>query len=111
MERRYIKAINFDLDTKLLNEYHPTGDYHRAYYDLKRFFNHHNFTHKQGSGYVSKLKLNSQDIFILIDDLCKEFSWISECVKEFDVTNVGPQYGLVDTIRDNKSDNSFVFTI
>lgn len=83
----------------MLDVHHPSGDYHRAYYDMKTFFFKHNFIHKQGSGYVSKEKLNSQDVFLLIDDLCSEFPWIIECVEEFDVTNVGTQYGLVEGIR------------
>lgn len=107
MERRYYKAINFDLDTHLLDQYHPSHDYHRAYYDLKKFFKCHNFNHKQGSGYVSKEKLNSQDIYELIDDLYNEYPWIADTVEEFDVTNVGTQYELVDDIRANKDAPSF----
>ena len=104
MERKYLKAINFDLDTHLLSEYHPSGDYRRAYYDMMKFFKNHNFVHKQGSGYVSKVKLTTQDIYELISDLCEEYPWIIECVNEFDVTNVGVQYGLVDDIRSSKEE-------
>lgn len=99
MERKYLKAINFDLDTHLLGEHHPSGDYHKAYYDMKRFFKGHNFSHKQGSGYVSNVKLTIQDIYELINDLCETYPWITKCVNEFDVTNVGTQYGLAEDIR------------
>ena len=107
MERLYYKAINFDLDTRLLNEFHPTKDYHRAYYDLKRFFKQHGFYHKQGSGYVSKKKINSQDIYLLIDALYEEHDWIALCVKEFDVTNIGTQYELAADIRANRDKDEF----
>lgn len=60
------------MDTKLLDQYHPPHDYHRAYYDLYN-----------------------------------EYSWIADTVEEFDVTNVGTQYELVDDIRANKDAPSF----
>ena len=107
MERLYYKAINFDLDTKLLGEHHPSGDYHRAYYDMKRFFKNHGFSHKQGSGYVSQNKINSQDIYLLIDALYEQYEWIAYCVKEFDVTNIGTQYELASDIRANKDTDTF----
>lgn len=98
-ERRYYKAINFDLDTHILSDVHPSGDYRRAYYDLKRFFTKKGFEHKQGSGYVSEDKLASADIFELLDALYHTLPWISEAVKAFDVTNVGNQYDLAEDIR------------
>ena len=107
MERLYFKAINFDLDTRLLNVYHPSKDYHKAYYDLRKFFKHHGFDHKQGSGYVSQQKINSQDIYLLIDALYEEYEWIADCVKEFDVTNIGTQYELAADIRANKDKDEF----
>lgn len=107
MERLYYKAINFDLDTRLLNDYHPSGDYHRAYYDMKKFFRKHGFYHKQGSGYVSQKKINSQDIYLLIDALYEECEWITYCVKEFDVTNIGTQYELANDIRSYKDNDVF----
>lgn len=98
-ERKYYKAINFDLDTHVLNDVHPSGYYQNAYYDLKRFFKKKGFDHRQGSGYVSKEKLTSTDIFELLDDLYHALPWISEAVKAFDVTNVGNQYDLAEDIR------------
>ena len=98
-ERRYYKAINFDLDRHILNDVHPSGDYRRAYHDLKKFFTKRNFDHKQGSGYVSIDKLTSIDIFELLDDLYHVLPWISDAVKAFDVTNVGNQYDLAEDIR------------
>ena len=51
--------------------------------------------------------MNSQDIYELIDDLYNEYPWIADTVEEFDVTNVGTQYELVDDIRANKDAPSF----
>ena len=40
---------------------------------MKKFFKAHGFDHRQGSGYVSKKKLNTQDIYLLIDALYDEY--------------------------------------
>ena len=66
MERRYYKAINFDLDTNRLKEYYSR--YQKAYSDLYGFFRNRDFSHRQGSGYVSNKKLISADIVDLITD-------------------------------------------
>ncbi len=98
MERKYLKAINFDLDTHQLEEYYPGSRYNQAYYDLRRFFKSHGFSHRQGSGYISNSKLSSADIYDLMDDLGREFEWIGFCVRKIDVTNVGSQHDLTDLL-------------
>ena len=104
-ERKYYKAINFDLDTKILDEIHPSGSYNKAYYDLKRFFAKKNFEHRQGSGYVSSQKLTRVDIYRVIEDMSPSLPWMSDAVKKFDVTNIGTQYDLADDIRNTKKDS------
>ena len=74
---------------------------------MKKFFKRHGFDHKQGSGYVSQKKINSQDIYLLIDQLYEEYEWISFSVKELDVTNIGTQYELAADIRANKGKDIF----
>ena len=64
MERKYYKALNFDLDTKELRKYYTY--YQQAYKDLYSFFKSKNFKHRQGSGYVSNTKLSSADIVDLL---------------------------------------------
>ncbi len=96
MERKYYKAINFDLDTIKLRNYYPR--YQKAYSDLLRFFKTKNFSHRQGSGYVSNIKLSSADIVDIIGDLQQEFVWAGTCIKKIDVTNVGAQYDLTELL-------------
>lgn len=74
---------------------------------MRKFFKHHGFYHKQGSGYVSQQKISSQDIYLLIDALYEENDWIAYCVKEFDVTNIGTQYELAAYIRANLDKDEF----
>ncbi len=106
MERRYYKAINFDLDTKKLREYMPR--YQQAYADLLRFFSKRNFSHRQGSGYVSKEKLTSADIIDVIGELQRTFDWVGCCVKKIDVTNVGAQYDLTELLERDDRDEFFM---
>lgn len=105
MERKYYKAINFDLDTNRLKEYYPR--YQQAYGDLLRFFKTNGFLHRQGSGYVSKEKMTSADIVDLIGAFQKQFAWSGTCVKKIDVTNVGAQYDLTALLIPDDSDESF----
>ena len=106
MERKYYKAINFDLDTNKLKEYYPR--YQQAYKELLRFFVTHDFMHRQGSGYVSKNKMTSADIVDIIDEMRKSFSWCASCVKKLDVTNIGAQYDLTELLTPGDTEESFV---
>lgn len=99
MERKYYKAINFDLSTYQLRKLYPKPNYRKAYDDLKRFFKRHDFSHRQGSGYISNQKLSTADIYDLMDDLVNELSWIGECVNKIDVTNVGQQHDLIELLK------------
>lgn len=105
MERKYYKAINFDLDTNKLKKYYPR--YQQAYSDLLRFFTANGFLHRQGSGYVSKEKMTSADIVDLIGTFQKMFAWSDTCVKKIDVTNVGAQYDLTALLTPDEDMDSF----
>lgn len=104
MERKYRKAINFDLDTRKLKTLYPGGDYHAAYYDLRRFFASHGFEHRQGSGYLSQAKLTSADIYDLMDDLSQAFPWLGSCTNKIDVTNISQQHDLLELLRPSAPD-------
>lgn len=98
MEKKYLKAINFDLNVRGLKKYY--SDYRKAYYDVKRFFKKQGFEHRQGSGYISKKKLIQADIIDLLDVMNAELPWISDCVTKIDVTNIGTQHDLKDLLKD-----------
>ena len=104
MERKYYKAINFDLDKKL-KEYYPR--YQQAYRDLFEFFKKRDFSHRQGSGYVSNNKLSSADIIDIIDELQRKYKWCGTCVKRIDVTNIGAQYDLLSLLAPDDQDENF----
>ena len=92
------KAINFDIDTKKYEEYTgkkaPT-----AYAKVKKFLKKNGFEHRQGSGYVSKNSLDDLRITAIITNMTLTLKWLRFCVKEIDVTNIGKQHSLLDTIN------------
>ena len=100
MERKYFKALNFDLDTHQLQEHYPGANYRQAYDDLRRFFKKHRFLHRQGSGYISEDKLTTADIYDLIDNLSQRFplDWCQSQVK-FIFRNVGRQHDLTELLK------------
>ncbi len=102
MERKYFKALNFDLDTHQLQKHYPGANYRQAYDDLRRFFKKHQFSHRQGSGYISKDKLATADIYDLMDDLSQQLPWIGVCVSKIDVTNVGRQHDLTELLKSSE---------
>ena len=97
MERRVRKAINFDLDTKVMKE---QGLYPKGYKLLKKSLKELGFKHRQGSGYVSNDKLDSESINNIIVSVLKENSWIVDCAKKVDVTDISRQHDLIDIIKD-----------
>lgn len=93
------KALNFDLDTKKYEEI--TGkSAPTAYYQIQKFLENRGFEHRQGSGYVSSKSLNDAEITSLTRQMGKAFSWLRDCLKQFDVTNVGSQYSLLQIMSD-----------
>lgn len=94
MPKLNYKAINFDLDTKKLKEYYPKRNWLKAYSDIKAFMKSNNFTHRQWSGYRSIEPLSDTQILVLIKKLKQTFPWISQCVRHFDVTNIGKTFDM-----------------
>ena len=56
MERRYYKALNFDLDTHKLQEEYLGRDYHKAYYDVRNFLKAHRFEHGKDQDICQKIR-------------------------------------------------------
>lgn len=102
-ERKCIKAIYFDLDTKALQQYYPSSNWRKAYDDINNFMFEKGFVHKQGSGYETKSKMNSSDISLIAKQISGALPWLADCVREFDVTNISNQYSLVETIKASQS--------
>ncbi|EKT0418639.1 vapd [Campylobacter jejuni] len=92
------KAINFDLSTKSLEKYFK--DTREPYSLIKKFMLENGFEHRQYSGYTSKEPINERRVIRIVNKLTKKFTWLGECIKEFDITEIGEQYSLKETIQD-----------
>lgn len=92
------KAINFDLSTKSLEKYFK--DTREPYSLIKEFMLENGFEHRQYSGYTSKESIDERRVTRIVNKLTKKFAWLGECVKEFDITEIGEQYSFKETIQD-----------
>lgn len=93
MEEKTFKAINFDLDTKALKEYYPKSR-RNAYREIGNFLKDNGFSHRQWSGYVSNIEMDSLNISNLNKKLWKEFPWLEQCANKIDVTDIGRSFDL-----------------
>lgn len=96
MERAKRKAINFDLNTIKMKEF---GLYPEGYHQLKRTFQMLGFEHRQGSGYVSKAKLDSDQVNDIVYEITAQNSWLAQCVKRIDVSDIGRQQDLTAIVK------------
>lgn len=97
MERKRNKAINFDLDTNKMKEMNL---YPKGYKILGAALRMHGFEHRQGSGYISKEKIDSDAINDLVIAIVSEYSWLSKCIKKIDVTDIGRQHDLTMLVKE-----------
>ena len=88
------KQITFDLSQKALEMYYPRPKattnpkfYKKAYMDISHF-------------YTSKERITNTDITLFMADLAKEMPWLSKCVNQIDVTNIGNQHSLLQILEE-----------
>ena len=100
------KQITFDLRQESLKQHYPHKEpvlnpqyYKKAYDDIQRFMARNGFEHRQYSVYVSKEKLTTLDVVGLMEGLAEQMPWLSHCVNEIDVTNIGVQHELKQTLE------------
>ena len=94
------KQIAFDLAQELLKKHYPKPKVpypqyeKKAYKDLKRFFKSENWSHRQGSVYISNTALEDFEISILLENLSGKMPWLFRCINELDVTDIGERHSL-----------------
>ena len=74
--------------------------YPRGYRLLGSSLKKHGFEHRQGSGYISKAKLDGDNVYDIISDVVSENEWLASCVKKIDVTDIGKQHDLTMTVKE-----------
>ncbi|MEG2814019.1 MAG: VapD family protein [Oscillospiraceae bacterium] len=99
MERKSLKAINYDLKSEKLKEFYPGKNHKKAWQDLKKFLLENGFKSRQWSGCVSKKAMTDAEIYTLIENSANKFPWLSKCTEKFDVTNVGRNFDLTPLLK------------
>ena len=57
-----------------------------AYEQIKKnFLEKNGFKHRQKSGYISKKPLNNYQVDIITKELGKKFTWLDDCMQQFDI--------------------------
>lgn len=97
------KAINFDLDTKKLKESYPSKNWLKAYKDIKAFMKSNGFSHRQWSGYQSEKPMSDTQILMITQMMNIKFPWLKNCIRYFDVTDIGKNYDLTHIFSDKCS--------
>lgn len=100
------KQITFDLQQEALKKHYPHKAaitnpqfYKKAYSDIQRFMVKNGFEHRQYSVYISIGRMTNLDIMGLMEQLAQQMPWLHLCVNEIDVTNIGAQHGLKQTLE------------
>lgn len=83
--RGYLRAVNFDLDTKGMSE--TLGSRTKGYRLLRQSMKQLGFSHRQGSGYLSEKPMTKYEVKNFISKLGTANPWLANCTKVFDVTN------------------------
>ena len=60
------------------------------------------FSHRQGSGYISKAPMSDTDMTVFIDKLQTKFPWIYPCSNKIDGTEIGIQFDLKSLMETKK---------
>lgn len=104
--RGHRKQITFDLSQKALAEHYPRPKFtenprhfKKAYSDISRFMKKNGFEHRQFSVYTSKKKLSEAEIITMIDEMAYQMPWLTLCVNQIDVTNIGSQHSLLQALE------------
>jgi virulence-associated protein VapD len=94
------KQIAFDLVQDLLKKYYPKPKVpypqyeKKAYKDLQRFFKSKNWSHRQGSVYISNAALEDFEVSIILESLAIKMPWLFKCINELDITDIGERHSL-----------------
>lgn len=85
-----IWTINFDLDTK-------NSNYKYEYYKtIHNFLAENGFEYKQHSGDISILKMDSEEVITILDDLYTSYPQIKACTKSCLFTSIDENYSFID---------------
>lgn len=104
MGRQTRKAINFDLNTKIveanMTAKQISGTASKAYYDIKKFLSENGYEGAQESAYTSKKPTTFQKANELITEMVEEIPYLKGAVKSMHLTSVGGTHNVTRIIME-----------
>lgn len=88
------KQISFDLDTDVCKRILGEEKYTNAYKDIRRFLEGKDFTHIEGSVYMSNHKMDNIRVVRLIDSLMAQYPYLSKCVRQMHQADISRVHSL-----------------
>ncbi|MCL2019629.1 MAG: hypothetical protein FWG70_07705 [Oscillospiraceae bacterium] len=64
------------------------------YTQIRRIMEAQGFEHRQGSVYYSREKMKQGQVYDTLGVLAESLPWLSQCIKEFDTTNVSDTHSV-----------------
>ena len=93
-EKKFYKAIYFDLFIKELKIHYSDKNPKGAYAVIMRYMKKNNYYHAQFSGYHSNYKTTDASVFDLMGQMNEKYEWLKYCINHIEVTNIGENYDL-----------------
>ena len=97
------RAIHFDLSIKEIDKNFEYRS--KPYYLINKEMKKQGFEHQQGSGYISKEALNSEEFIDKIYAICENIPKLKETLKHIDATYLQDVYDITPFIREMLEDN------
>ena len=103
-EARSLKALYFDLGMNELRTFYSATNPKGAYRVIARFMYSHGFEHEQYSGYHSIERKTDLEIFDIVREMNDTIPWLKNCVRKFEVTNIGANHDLTALLIESIED-------
>lgn len=87
------KQIIFDLDTNVAKII-LGQKYNNIYQQIRKYMLKNDFTHIEGSSYMSNKALSEFDLYNIIDGLIEEIPCLEKCCRDMRVTNISRVHSL-----------------
>lgn len=85
------KQVIFDIDTKIAKMIFGEQKFRQPYADIRTFFKKNDFSHIEGSAYMSNNAISNLALSDLIDRLLEEYPYLTKCIKRIhqaDISNI-----------------------
>lgn len=92
MEKR--KQLTFDIDTKVAKEILGEKNYTTAYSNIKSYMKKHDWTHIEGSVYMSNMSLSNTKVSLILKELKRQYPYLTKCIREMHQADISDIHSL-----------------